>query len=266
MQNFLFLIEEELAEQERRLKEAERVLARAPEGYLKCKERKSGKAFYRVKASKQEQNITRKPMVLGSLVRKRIHEKVRETAETNIKYLKKLREKYRSNDLNDILPQLMPAYRTALDSLPAEKRSGKLVIDGERYVQAYFDPKKHIHETITGIRTRSKSEAIIVNALARHGIPFSYDARFPYPDEAGIFYRPDFTFDLPDGTQKIWEHLGMLGEIAYCEHNAHKLHLYQQNGYVIGRNLILTMDDNKGNCGSGYIDEVIRTQLLPFFR
>ena len=41
---------------------------------------------------------------------------------------------------------------------------------------------------------------------------------------------------------------------------------YQKHGFLIGRNLILTQDDEKGNCSSGYIDEIVRTQLLPYFR
>ncbi len=265
MQNFPFLIEEELAEQERKLREAERVLGRPAEGFLKCKPRKQGNAFYQVKDSKEECNITRRPTVLSRLVRKRIQEEIRASAAVNVKYLRKLLDKYRANDLDAVLPKLPAGYREALAVLPEEMYAGRLVIDGKRYVQEWVDPKKHIHDTVAGIKVRSKSEVIIVSALVKYDIPFHYEERFLYPDEEGIFYRPDFTFHLPDGQMKIWEHLGLLSKIDYCEHNARKLHHYQQNGFVVGKNLILTMDDHKGNCSSAYIDEVIKTQLLPFF-
>lgn len=265
MRNFLFLMEEELAEQERKLREAERVLARPAEGFLKCKPRKQGNAFYQVKASKEECNITRRPMVLRRLVRKRIQEEIRDRAEVNVKFLRKLLDKYRDNDLETVLHDLPESYRKALMVLPEEMYGGKPVIGGKRYVQEWMDPEKHIHDTVAGMKVRSKSEVIIVNALVQHDIPFHYEKKFPYPDEEGIFYRPDFTFHLPDDQTKIWEHLGLLSDVGYCEHNAHKLHLYQQHGFVVGKNLILTMDDHKGNCRSEYIDEVIRTQFLPFF-
>lgn len=64
----------------------------------------------------------------------------------------------------------------------------------------------------------------------------------------------------------IWEHLGMLRNLEYSEHIGRKLATYQKYGYLIGRNLILTQDDEMGNCSSLFIDEVIRKKLLPYFR
>lgn len=129
-----------------------------------------------------------------------------------------------------------------------------------------FDPEKHIHETLCGLRVRSKSEVIIINSLLNYGIPVDYERKFPYPYERGVYFRPDFTFDLPDGRVLIWEHLGMLRNLEYSEHIGRKLATYQKYGYLIGRNLILTQDDEMGNCSSLFIDEVIRKNLLPYFR
>lgn len=140
------------------------------------------------------------------------------------------------------------------------------VLDGQsRPVQHYFDPNRHIHETTCGLLVRSKSEVIITNALTSYGIPFEYEKRFPYPDEKGNYFNPDFTFQLPDGQWKIWEHLGLLKNMEYCIHNAHKLNTYQKYGYLIGRNLIITQDDQNGNCSSLYIDKMIREHLLPYY-
>lgn len=56
-----------------------------------------------------------------------------------------------------------------------------------------------------------------------------------------------------------------MSKMSYCENTANKLYTYQMNGFVIGKDLILTQDDNKGSCNSAWIDEVVRTQLLPHF-
>lgn len=42
-----------------------------------------------------------------------------------------------------------------------------------------------------------------------------------------------------------------------------KLNLFQQNGLVIGGNLILTMDDNKQDFSSAIINQIINDQILP---
>lgn len=133
------------------------------------------------------------------------------------------------------------------------------------YQRAPFDPGKHIHETRSGLLVRSKSEVIIANALSGYGIPFHYEEQFPYPNENGDFYYPDFTIPFPDGERLLWEHLGLLSDLSYCIHNAQKLHTYQQHGFLIGKNLILTQDDNRGSCGSAFIYRIIERDILPRF-
>jgi hypothetical protein len=39
-----------------------------------------------------------------------------------------------------------------------------------------------------------------------------------------------------------WEHLGRLGDADYCLDNFNKLMIYEQNGIVLGDNLIITME------------------------
>ena len=50
---------------------------------------------------------------------------------------------------------------------------------------------------------------------------------------------------------------------GYCSDNAKKLNLFQQNGLVIGGNLILTMDDNKQDFSSAIINQIINDHILP---
>lgn len=76
----------------------------------------------------------------------------------------------------------------------------------------------------------------------------------------------DIIKTLPDGSIKLWEHLGLLKKLDYCEHNAYKLNRYQLNGFLIGRNLIITQDDNKGDCSSSFIDKMIHEHLLPYYK
>jgi hypothetical protein len=133
------------------------------------------------------------------------------------------------------------------------------------YTRAPFDPERHIHETACGEFVRSKGEVIIVNALYHYKIPFNYEELFPFPDDEGKAIYPDFTIHCPDGTDIIWEHWGMLDKKSYCVRNVSKLHTYNSCNFTIGKNLIITQDDIKGNCSTCLIYHIIENYILPHF-
>lgn len=266
MENFLLILEAEIKRQEELLRKGKLALEKGPEGLLRCRERKDGKAFYLYGSSEvscTEKNITKDASLLRKLVNKRIGKEIRERAEENIQFLQKLKKHYRPNEPEYILSTLPGAYREASKHIGfrCAKRHG--VMQTRQY---NFNPNVHIHETLSGIKVRSKSEMIIANALTTYGIPFLYEKPFPYPAANGKYYEPDFTFELPFGDMKIWENLGLLNDLSYCEHNAQKLNLYQKHGFVIGKNLLITQDDTKGGCDSIFIDKIIRQHLLPYYR
>ncbi|MCR6637455.1 MAG: RecQ family ATP-dependent DNA helicase [Sporocytophaga sp.] len=70
-----------------------------------------------------------------------------------------------------------------------------------------------IHQTLSGVMVRSKSEVIIANILHDNGITFEYEQELCSPD--GILYSPDFTITSNNKTY-FWEHLGMLEDEDYA--------------------------------------------------
>ncbi len=264
MRNFLEVLDEEIRDQERLMRQADKVLAYAPKGYLKSRPRKDSIAFYQGGTHfgrTHEKNITGNQLLIKELFQKRVYQEIQHKAEKNLAALELLKEKYESNHILDILPTLSKGYRDAAllyDAGSGERRKSECI-------QQNFNPQYHIHETTCGLLVRSKSEVIIANALTGYGIPFMYEKPFPYPDARGFYFEPDFTFELPDNETVIWEHLGLLNDLEYCNRNAYKLNTYQQHGFLIGRNLLITQDDQKGNCSSAYIDQLIRERLLPYF-
>ncbi len=176
--------------------------------------------------------------------------------------MNQLKNHYRNCEPSHILTQLPPGYGEAWRHICHE--------DARRWAelqtkQFKYDPKVHLHETLAGIKTRSKSEAIICNIITSYDIPVLYEKPFPYPAANGQIYSPDFTFELPFGEKYIWEHFGMLNDIGYCEHNAQKLNLYQRHGFLIGVNLFITQDDVNGGINSRLIHEIVKRHILPHF-
>lgn len=265
MNIFIDQVNQELKEQKKRLTQSERALSHAPEGYLKCRVRKKGMAFYCCKTKNGKEktvNITTNRPLIKRLFHKKINTLVLQRAEENINILEAVKKKYHPNSYTDIMKELPQSYRNTAKFLGAEDSINQIT---GKPVQHTYDPEVHVHETACGLLMRSKSEVIIANTLTKYEIPFDYEKRFPYLNSRGYYYEPDFTFCLPNGEKKIWEHLGLLKMEKYSIRTAEKLSFYQKHGFLIGKNLILTQDDEAGNCSSSFIDYIVQTQLLPYF-
>jgi ATP-dependent DNA helicase RecQ len=65
---------------------------------------------------------------------------------------------------------------------------------------------RRVHETVSGVYVRSKSEVIVANLLTVSGIVFEYERELR---AAGTSFLPDFTIQRGERTY-YWEHLGML--------------------------------------------------------
>jgi hypothetical protein len=63
----------------------------------------------------------------------------------------------------------------------------------------------------------------------------------------GVEVHPDFTIlNLATHETILWEHFGYLDDHDYREYQfLKKLNSYQENGYYIGENLIITMETQR---------------------
>ena len=91
-----------------------------------------------------------------------------------------------------------------------------------------------------GFSVRSKSELLICMKLRDAGLDFRYEQ--PRRVGAQVFY-PDFTIDLGNGTQVLWEHFGMLDDSAYSEHMKCKMMQYVSSGYLPGKHIFFTYEN-----------------------
>ncbi|NGP75146.1 AAA family ATPase [Balneolaceae bacterium YR4-1] len=113
-----------------------------------------------------------------------------------------------------------------------------------------------IHKTNDGTFVRSKSEVIIANLLYEEGIEYEYERPFQTDDGWRL---PDFTFIDPAGDLIILEHLGLLHKQAYKEDWLKKKTFYEDHGFILGENLFVTVDDERGGINS----QKIKDQIIP---
>lgn len=111
-----------------------------------------------------------------------------------------------------------------------------------------------------GIKVRSKSELIIANALEQCGVPYRYE--YPlYLKGIGTVY-PDFTcLNINKRKEIVWEHFGMMDNIAYANKNTAKIHTYNQNGFFPGKNMIMTFETSQNAISSNIIQNMIKEFL-----
>lgn len=110
--------------------------------------------------------------------------------------------------------------------------------------QNLYYPERLIHHTTFGLTVRSKSEAMIADALFASGFTLYYEKELILRNNYGQLETvfPDFTIPLSGGRTLYWEHAGRLGEPDYRERHNRKMQLYFLNKIYEPKNLIVTCD------------------------
>jgi len=117
-----------------------------------------------------------------------------------------------------------------------------------------FKPENLIHTTIREELVRSKSELIIANLLAAHGVSYYYEK--PLKASETDFKIPDFTIKY-EGKEYYWEHLGLWPEEEYQEYWRKKEKWYKDHGFF--DRLIVTKEEVGFN--SKKVEDIIKTRF-----
>ena len=112
-------------------------------------------------------------------------------------------------------------------------------------------PETLIHTATNGLKVRSKSEVIIANTLISQNIKFEYEKRLYL--SSGKFFIPDFTINCFNGKKIIWEHLGLLTKDSYMKKWLSKKQNYQNENFLEGNNLFVTIDEKSGSIDSQHV-------------
>jgi hypothetical protein len=115
-----------------------------------------------------------------------------------------------------------------------------------------------IHRTEKGQLVRSKSELVIANMLFQMDVDYEYERILEGTVEIGRL-RPDFSFVTPGGDLIVWEHLGMMQREDYRKGWDWKRHWYEANGFVLGRTLFTSEDDERGGLDSTTLKQTALT-------
>lgn len=254
------------------LNEAQQELKNLPEGTLVRRDKSYGSEYYTYKDGAEVYIPKNQHSLVNDLKRRRVLETAESIAKGNIKAMERLLKEYKPLDFDEIEKNLPRAYRglepVQPDFTPGEKTySGA---KGQHFTQSEnpYMREKLVNSTYFGLKTRSKSEAIIAEAIYRSGFSVHYERKIILYDEFGNQKTAYLDFVVPlTGEYEIgWEHNGLLDDDAYLQRNVEKLRLYHLNGIYQPKNLIITADKPGGGLDNEYIECLVKNYLTGLAR
>ena len=111
--------------------------------------------------------------------------------------------------------------------------------DMEEYDKNQSYPEALLVKAPKGEFVRSKSEALIANALFDVGLQYRYECGLVLD---GFTIYPDFTIKTENNNLLLWEHFGKMDDPEYLKKVNWKMDLYMKNGYYPGKNLLVTYE------------------------
>lgn len=166
------------------------------------------------------------------------------TLNKQIESLEKFLQEYSPESLLNTRESLPAGLKPFIDDLNDAKDKFILKWQDSAPSKNTFCPEGLKYSTSFGLKVRSKSEVMIAETLYSRSIPFKYEV--PLKLRGYGVVHPDFLC-LNRRTLKeiIWEHFGKMDDSSYASNAVEKLLLYQNNGYINGKNLFCTQETAK---------------------
>ena len=246
------------------IKEKEAFIRACPDGRLRTASYGGRTSYYRVTEFKDSTGkyLSRKDAkVIKDLAQKDYDSKVIKSAEKELILLNKMIE-FHKDTVENVYDLLLPARRKLVK--PVKLPDDEFVrrwLESKKCEPMGFDENAPEILTSEGYRVRSKSEQLWADTLERFGVPHYFEPRLYLKGKGWV--RPDFVGLNVRLRKEIWiEHLGMMDSLSYSEDNVQKVHIYERNGYVLGDDLLVTMETRRSPLEARSLEALISKHFL----
>ena len=250
------------------IKQKELSIRRAPTGRLKgtshgrkwqyCYKEGPGNAGWHY--------IRKKDMGFAGKIAQRIYdEKVVELSRLELKALARLEKLYLERPVDQAYAALPASLRQIVTPV---RQTDEQIYDrwmGQKFEKKPFFDDENIFLSANREKMRSKTEVIIADMMLRHNIPYIYEKPLMLKG-LGIVY-PDFTlYDFEHQREIYWEHFGLFDDRYYRENALSKITTYQNNGYFLGDQLIITFETARQPLKISYVENELQRLKCCVYR
>lgn len=262
MEKILESLKQERYELQQLDKKLEKALSKKVEGALGCVKKGNAVQYYHItkeNGSEKRKYIKKRDIKLAEKIAQYDYdEKIHKVIRKRLNRLEILINDYNRHDLYDIYDEIIDARKKLIKPV---------VISDKEFVKEWEDVDYPTHNkydfpieiyTEKGEQVRSKSEKIIADKLYMKNIPYRYE--YPLELENGFTIYPDFMI-LNVGTRNViyLEHLGMMDDYEYMMLAMKKIENYEKNGYLLGKDLVLTHETSQRPLDVRVVDNIIDT-------
>lgn len=244
-------------------KDKKKALKRAPDGRIVVRKRKNSIVCCQVtEHTNRNGKYLRADQkdLIKALVQKEYDQNILENSEEELRLLTALDDFYKSHSLEDLYMKYAETRRQFIVPIVKTDDQVRAAWDAMTYEPLVVEQGSAIYKTKKGEIVRSKSELMIANMLYDSGIPYHYELPL---DVGGKERRPDFScLNVRERRVKHWEHLGMMDASSYAEKQVTKLNQYMSNGFILGINLIITLETRNQPLTPEIVQKVIKAYLL----
>ena len=245
-------------------------LANTPQGHLRVSQKGHNPEFYQITEPGDTHGtyIPRTKLVLARrLAQKDYDSRLIKQLKQEIRALQKyLAQTKGGSALTAIYTKLCPARQSLVTPITLTDAQYAAQWQAVSWTGQLSSPDSTDYITARGERVRSKSEVIIADTLARHGIPYRYE----YPLELksgqdGAFrtIHPDFLcLNARTRAEFYWEHFGLMDDPDYLERTLVKLKEFAENKILPGKNLLFTMESTACKLSTRQIENLINEFLV----
>lgn len=253
-----------------KINQIEKYLEKAPEGYLKVRDRNHKYTYFHRRKDEKNKTQTHYLKLTNSndvtlivqLANKQYYKKLLPIIKKEHSTMKRFLDEYKPEEKYQIFDKLCDG-RKAIICPAFEKPEMIIAKQVEKWKQEEWKqnkkyPEKLIYETDKGDYVRSKSEIIISNLLyANHDrCIYRYEAALTVH---GITLYPDFTImKIKTGEIYYWEHFGMMDDEEYVNKTLQKIKEYILAGIFPGKQLICTFESKNQPLSIKVVKELIK--------
>ena len=242
---------------EKRLKKSKNIELRA----VSTSVRKHGFQYYLVEDGKRTYVKTRDLDVVRGIVQKDYDESMYKALVTMRDRIGRFLKVYDMDSIEKTYSNLSAARKQLVNPL---------IPSDEQYIEQWYlrhtggqnpFPEQGIYHTSLGERVRSKSEMIIANLFDKHNIPYRYEPKLELEDGTCMF--PDFiVLNVRCRKTVYWEHFGLVSDGDYARKALQKLELYEENGFVVGEDLLFSTESAASPLNVRQLEAKIQKYLL----